>query len=528
MPVGIVDKPFEQLRDLLMVDLSGAGGHVAIGGGPQSGKSTLVRNLISALALTHTPREVQFYCLDFGGGSLASLSGLPHVGGVAGRLEGERVGRTIAEVAALLAHRERLFLEHGIDSMATLRRRRAAGEFSEEQHGDVFLVIDGWQTLRQEFQDYTQQISQFATSGLNYGIHLVTTTTRWVELTAAVRDQSATKLELRMGDALDSMIDIRVAKTIPRIPGRGLTVDSKLHFLTALPRIDGVDDPADLSDGVADMVGAVAESWNGPVAPPVRMLPTMLHARDLAPSPEGRRFQFPLGVEEKELAPAWHNFAETPHLVAFGDTESGKTNLLRLVAKAVTERFTPAEARILAVDFRRELVEWVPEEYRLGHAVSVDQLEEYVQGAARALKTRTPGSDISPARMRQADWWVGPRLFILVDDYDLVATPGRTVFEPLLAHLPLGYEVGLHMVVTRSAAGAMRGVNDPLVRRMLEVNAPGLLMSCPPSEGYVFGNVKPRVLPAGRGNYITRRSVTQIQTAFLEDEPAEALPPAGR
>ncbi|NEE31993.1 secretion protein EccC, partial [Streptomyces sp. SID7982] len=57
VPVGIVDRPFDQVRDLLTVDLSGAGGHVAIAGGPQSGKSTVVRTLISALALTHSPRE---------------------------------------------------------------------------------------------------------------------------------------------------------------------------------------------------------------------------------------------------------------------------------------------------------------------------------------------------------------------------------------------------------------------------------------------------------------------------------------
>ena len=33
-----------------------------------SGKSSLLRTLVSGLALTHTPREVQFYILDFGGG----------------------------------------------------------------------------------------------------------------------------------------------------------------------------------------------------------------------------------------------------------------------------------------------------------------------------------------------------------------------------------------------------------------------------------------------------------------------------
>ncbi|MGW0792654.1 type VII secretion protein EccCa [Streptomyces sp. NPDC002911] len=514
--VGIVDRPFDQKRDLLTVDLSGAGGNVGIAGGPQSGKSTLVRTLITGLALTHTPREVQFYCLDFGGGGLAQLGALPHVGSVAGRLDTERVSRTLAEMTSLLARRERLFLERGIDTMATLRRRRAAGEFPDEAHGDVFLVVDGWSTVRQDFQDDIATFNELATRGLNYGIHLITTTARWVELTAPVRDQTATKFELRLGDPLDSAVDMRLAKSVPRLPGRGLTSDSKLHFLTALPRIDGQADSEDLSEGIADMLESVSESWRGEGAPPVRMLPLRLDAADLPPAPEGRRLTMALGTEETELDTAWHDFAETPHLVTFGDTESGKTNLLRLLAKQICERFTPAEARILVVDYRRELVEAVPEEYRLGHAVGIDQLQELVAAVAEALKTRMPGSDVSPAQMRRADWWEGPRLFVLVDDYDMVANPVRPAFDALLEFLTLGYEVGLHMVVARSAAGSMRGINDSLVRRMLEVNAPGLLLSCPPSEGYVFGTVKPRILPPGRGLYITRRSSVLYQTALVD------------
>ena len=72
---------------MLTIELSGAQGHVAVVGGPQSGKSTALRTIIMAAAATHTPEQVQFYCLDFGGGSLAGLVGLPHVGSVAGRLE---------------------------------------------------------------------------------------------------------------------------------------------------------------------------------------------------------------------------------------------------------------------------------------------------------------------------------------------------------------------------------------------------------------------------------------------------------
>ncbi|MER5602902.1 type VII secretion protein EccCa [Streptomyces sp. NPDC002265] len=524
VPVGLVDKPFDQRREPLVLDLSAGGGHVAIAGGSQSGKSTVLRALLASLALTHTPAEVQFYCLDFGGGTLSSLAGLPHVGGVASRLDSERISRTVAEVTAVLNHREQFFLDHGIDSMAGYRRRRAAGEFADEAHGDVFLVVDGWAQVKQNFDHLLPTFNQLATGGLNYGIHLIVTTTRWVELSAQVRDQSATRLELRLGDPMDSVVDVRKAAVVPRLPGRGLTVDGKLHFLTALPRLDGVSTTEDLVDGVTALVDRTAAHWSGEPAPAVRMLPHRLPASTL-PAPElGDGLRLPLGQDEEKLSPVWHDFSRTPHLVAVGDTESGKTNLLRLVAQAVTARYAPSEARVLVVDYRRELVDAVPPEYQLGHAVSVDALKELVAGSARALKTRLPGPDITPARMRLADWWHGPRLFVLVDDYDMVVGSNNFdhPFAPLFDHLALGHELGLHVVAVRSATGAGRGLNDQLLRRLDEVNTPGVLLSCPPSEGYVFGNIKPRNLPAGRAQYIARRKANLIQTALAQ--PAE---PAG-
>jgi S-DNA-T family DNA segregation ATPase FtsK/SpoIIIE len=523
VPVGVVDKPFEQRRDPLMVDLSGSGGHIAVAGGSQSGKSTVLRTLIAALALTHTPREVQFYCLDLGGGTLAGLAGLPHVGGVANRLDAERVSRTVAEVTTLLNQREQFFLSHNIDTMATYRRRRAAGEFEDEPHGDVFLVVDGWGTLRQDFDALVPTFNQIAARGLNYGIHLAVATARWMELSSQVRDQVATRLELRLGDAMDSVVDIRKAGTVPRSPGRGLTTDGKLHFLAALPRIDGQESADDLTEGVAGLVERVAGCWSGPSAPPVRTLPHRLSVSELPEAELADGLRIPLGLDEATLSPVWHDFSRTPHLIAVGDTESGKTNLLRLVASAITARHTPSEARILAVDYRRTLVEAVPEEYRLGHAVSLDALRELVSGSARAIKARVPGPDITPARMRLADWWTGPRLFVLVDDYDMVGG-GLAVghpFDPLFDHLALGHEVGLHLVVTRSATGAGRGLNDQLLRRLDEVNTPGLLMSCPPSEGYLFGNIKPRNLPPGRAQYIARRKAVLMQTALLDEPTGE-------
>ncbi len=126
-PIGVVDRPFEQRRLPLVVELSGSAGNVAIVGAPQSGKSTAVRTLVTALTATHPSDDVQFYCLDFGGGALSALTGIPHVGSVAGRGDRDLVRRTVAELTSLLWAREAEFRSAAISSIADFRIRRRAG-----------------------------------------------------------------------------------------------------------------------------------------------------------------------------------------------------------------------------------------------------------------------------------------------------------------------------------------------------------------------------------------------------------------
>ena len=75
MPIGTVDRPREQRRDTLSVNLAGAAGHAVVVGGPRSGKSTLLRTFVTSIALTTTPLESQFYVMDFGGGAFSPMAG---------------------------------------------------------------------------------------------------------------------------------------------------------------------------------------------------------------------------------------------------------------------------------------------------------------------------------------------------------------------------------------------------------------------------------------------------------------------
>lgn len=512
VPVAVVDKPYEQLRDLHMVDLAGVGGHVGIAGGTQSGKSTLLRAMMAGLALTHTAREVQFFCLDFGGGTLQTLQGLPHMGGVASRMDPDRVNRTIAEVLGVLSAREKLFAAHGIESMVDYRRMRRGGQFDEDTFGDVFLVIDGWATVRADFEEQDAVIRQISTRGLTYGVHLVITTSRWSDVPSALRDQLGTRLELRLGDHIDSIIDMRAASSVPMAPGRGLTLD-KLHFLGAIPRLDGNQRVHDLADAARALADAVADNWFGASSPKVRMLPAVLPAEDL-PAPQDH-VKIPLGVGEADLLPVWHDFERQPHLTVMGDSASGKTAVLRLIASAVPRAYRPDEAQVIFVDSRRALLNVVPAEYRRGFAVSTAAAQELVNTAAAELRERLPGQDVTPEQLQRRDWWSGPEVFIIIDDYDLMISGMGGPLEGLLDLIPQATDIGLHIVLARSAAGSSRMSMDAALRRMQESNTPDLVFSCPPNEMPLLNGMRPKQLPEGRAMLVTRRAATLLQTGWL-------------
>jgi S-DNA-T family DNA segregation ATPase FtsK/SpoIIIE len=502
--IGIVDRPLDQRRDPVWWELAGSAGHAVIVGGPQSGKSTVLRSLILSLALTHTPREVQFYCLDFGGGAVGSLRDVPHVGGVASRLDAGAVRRTIAELRVLLAERERRFTTATVDSMATYRRARRAGQHADDPFGDVFLVIDGWSTIRQDFEDLEPAINELTNRGLTYGIHVIASATRWNDVRPAIRDLFGSRVELRLGDPSDSAIDRRAAMNVPdRSPGRGI-VPGGLQFLAALPRVDGQQAIEDLADGVEKLVQEIRESWPAAGAPPVRLLPAMLPYESL-PVTDREMAGIPIGIAESDLRPVWLDLSTDPHFLLFGDSASGKSAFLRSFGQALADRYELTEARMIVVDYRRSLLGAFETPHLIGSGTSAQTAQTIMTEVVQVLKSRLPGPDVTIEQLRKRTWWKGPELYVLVDDYDLVAGGSTNPITPLLDFLSQARDVGLHLILTRRTGGASRALYEPVLMRLRELGSPGVLLSGERDEGALLGNVRPSHQPPGRGYLVTRR-----------------------
>lgn len=308
MPIGVVDRVYEHRREPLFIDLAGAAGNVAVVGGPRSGKTTAVRTLVTALAATRQPRRAHVYCLDFGGGGLAELAELPHVGVVAPGNNPDLLRRTVADVLSVL-------------------HRREAGE--DAAGAAVFLVVDGWGAARREYDELESALGILAGAGLAHDVHLVVTAGRWADIRAGLRDQLGTRIELRLGDPADSEIDRARAAAVPRDrPGHGLGPDG-LPIVIARPGGPYLYE---------------ADGWR---VPPVRLLPSVLDHDDLLAQAAS---SVPvLGVDEVRLEPVGLDLAAA-HLLVLGEPGSGKTAVLRLLCREIAR--TEPDAEVVLLDPR--------------------------------------------------------------------------------------------------------------------------------------------------------------------------------
>ncbi|MGP1497726.1 MAG: type VII secretion protein EccCa [Schaalia odontolytica] len=509
VPLGTVDLPLEQRRETLILDLSGAGGNFALVGGPQTGKSTALRTIVQALSLTYTPQEVQFYVMDFGGGTFAGFDGAPHVAGIATRDTPEVRTRMLAEIASIMDDRERYFRHNGIDSMDTYRRGRLEGRY-DDGYGDVFLVVDGWGALRSEFDSLDKEVTTMMSRGLSLGVHLVIAAARWMDIRSEAQDIFGSRLELHTANQKESIVNREGAARIPKgRPGRGIDMVGH-EMMIGLPRADEEQDPTTVSQGVAYTVKKIRESLVAGEGPKLRLLPERITGKEiLAQLPE--QLILPrgggdmiLGLEESRLGPLLFNTRSESHLYLFGDAKTGKTAFLRSIIQEITRLYSPSEAKIVALDMRRSLLGDVPEEYSLRYLTNHQEAISQLRDLAKFMRTRLPGSDVTAEQIRERTWWSGPEVWILVDDYDLVATTSGNPLMELLDLLPQAGDIGLHVIITRRMGGASRAAYEKVIQMMGDLAVTGILLSGNPKEGAIINGVKPRRAVPGRAQVIHR------------------------
>lgn len=543
-PIGIIDRPYKHDQPPWTVDTSGPGANVLILGVGGSGKTTALQTLICSAALTHTPQQVQFYCLAYSSTALTTVSRIPHVGEVAGPTDPYGVRRTVAELLALVRERKRSFLECGIASMEMFRRRKFGGEAGpvpDDGFGDVYLVIDNYRALAEENEVLIEQVNVIINQGPSFGVHVVVTADRESELRPPVRSGFGSRIELRLAAVEDAkLVRSRFAKDVPVKPGRGMVavnyvrLDSDpqagLHTLVARPALGSTPDNVFECDSVVAAVSRLTSAQ----APPVRRLPARFgveQVRELA-SRDTRQGVGAGGIawaiSELDLAPVYLNFAENSHLMVTGRRECGRTTTLATIMSEIGRLYAPGassapppapgrpSAQVWLVDPRRQLLTALGSDYVERFAYNLDGVVAMMGELAAALAGREPPPGLSAEELLSRSWWSGPEIFLIVDDIQQLPPGFDSPLHKAVPFVNRAADVGLHVIVTRTFGGWSSAGSDPMLRALHQANAPLLVMDADPDEGFIRGKMKGGPLPRGRGLLMAEDTGVFVQVAATE------------
>jgi type VII secretion protein EccCb len=569
IPMGIIDEPRRHSQDVWSVHLTGSNSNAAIAGAKQTGKSTLLLTMIMSAAATHSPRDLQFYCIDLSTNLLIHAEGLPHVGAVATANDIPLIRRIVAELSALLDTRSQAFKRHRVVDMDAYRRLRAdqSHPLSKDPYGDAILVIDGWAGLTDdhaeepEFEKLVEKITTLADKGPGFGIHVAITTTRWTTLRSKIRELLGLKVELFPADADNTVLvdNRRAIRSIPKIAGRAMSTEYR-HLMIAAPRLDGQNTMTGIGDTYPHSEEQVNQQWAGVApAPPTRTLPDRIHINEIlqkAPAATAgdsyaARWAIPVGLAESTMQPAIANLAEFPHLLVFGNNKSGRTTALRSVVKAILARNTEKQVAFVVIDYRAALLGLIPENYLLPTmylrnpgdlergrsapplatpeaAAEFNQLSpieklrraDPTSNLAKKLSWRRPPGDLTPEQLKTRSWWSDYDIVLLIDNWDMVIQSHSmqiNALNELTQYISSATDVGFHLIASchmRSANGVL--ANRGIIATAYGMSSPTILLSGDKDDFPSGRRFTVTYRPRGQGLYKTADELDVIQTAYCE------------
>ncbi|RKR89415.1 S-DNA-T family DNA segregation ATPase FtsK/SpoIIIE [Micromonospora pisi] len=271
VPLGVDGDGQPVLLDLKESAQRGMGPHGLVVGATGSGKSELLRTLVTGLAAKHSPDLLSFVLVDFkGGATFAGVTQLPHVSGLITNLADDlaMVDRVRAALQGEQQRRQRVLRDAGnVDSVREYQMRQAAG--GTDVNGQpleplpyLVIIVDEFGELLSGRPDFIDLFVQIGRVGRSLGMHLLLATQRLEESRLrGLQSHLSYRLCLRTFSAAESraVIGTPDAYHLPPVPGSAyLKVDETIYTRFRVAHVSGpylgARDPDDERNGPVRLV----------------------------------------------------------------------------------------------------------------------------------------------------------------------------------------------------------------------------------------------------------------------------------
>lgn len=202
VPIGLKSE-----REVEYLDLheKNHGPHGLIAGTTGSGKSEVIQTYIISLAINFSPEDVGFLLIDYKGGGMSNLfNNLPHVIGTITNLDGADSMRALVSIKAELDRRQKIFNANDVNNINNYTKLYKAGEVKEPLP-HLFIISDEFAELKKEQPEFMTELISVARIGRTLGVHLILATQKPSGVVNdQIWSNSKFKISLKVQDESDS------------------------------------------------------------------------------------------------------------------------------------------------------------------------------------------------------------------------------------------------------------------------------------------------------------------------------------
>ena len=228
--VGELDNPEMQKQHLLTLPLTNEG-NALVYGVTGTGKENFITTIMYSSMIAYSPKEVNYYIVDFGSESLNMFKDAPIVGDIIHNEEKEKISNLFKLLQDEIDNRKKLFSDYNGDYKFYCKN-------SGSTLPSLVIVINNFEAYQETYPEFEEQLNVLTRDGLRYGINFILTINTPNGVRFKLKQNFNQEFVLQQNNDDDySTILGNVRKNYPsRLFGRGIIKhdDNVYEFQTAL------------------------------------------------------------------------------------------------------------------------------------------------------------------------------------------------------------------------------------------------------------------------------------------------------
>ena len=320
IPIGKYDLPELQQQGVLYLDFANDG-HYGIYGSSGTGKTTLLKTMMTSICTMYSPEDINAYVIDCGGWSMSAYANMPHVGDVILDTDEEKFDKFQKLINEEINDRKKLFLNNATSSLSAYRQ--SVGKLPA-----IIIAIDNIIPIFDMYPDMEETLIRIAREGATYGIYLIYTanSTSGVRFKVLQNIKGAVAFELTDKGDYPTIVGRMEGKSIPRNQGRALLkAPSPLEFQTAL-YAEGSSE-IERTNNIKQLCNQMKEQWSGFTPKRIPIMPASVDISEMK-NAYIKRNCIPVGINYSSINTSFLDLSQNYCCVITGSVNSGKSNML--------------------------------------------------------------------------------------------------------------------------------------------------------------------------------------------------------